>query len=134
MPIPVKKAGEGKDEFVSRCVSALSSEYPADQAAAICYNQFKKYNMQEETTPAIDPKELELCMLSLQGQNPSYSGAVAMKICVDRLTVKAETEASEDFKKFAAYPWDECIADQRAAGYGEEAAKRICGAIRAKNS
>jgi hypothetical protein len=85
MPIPEKRVGEAKDEFVARCISSLSNEYSADKAAAICYSQFKKYNMQEETTPEIDPKELETCLLSLQGQNASYTGAVAMKICIDRL-------------------------------------------------
>jgi hypothetical protein len=140
MPIPEKRAGEAKDEFVSRCISSLADEYSTDQAAAICYAQFKKYNMQEEVTPEIDPKELEACMLSLQGQSPSYTGAVAMKICVDRLRVKAKIDAGEaagvvspEFEKFAAYPWDECISDMKSQGYGEEAAKRICGAIRAKN-
>jgi hypothetical protein len=139
MPIPSKNPGETKDEFVSRCISSLSGEYPTDQAAAICYGQFSKYQMQEEIAPEIDPKELEACMLELQGQNASYVGAAAMKICVDRLTAKAKEDAAEEagivspeFKKFAEYPWDECIADMKAEGYGEEAAKRICGAIRAK--
>jgi hypothetical protein len=95
MPIPSKRAGEGKDEFVARCVSTLSSEYSADQAAAICYSQFKKYNMQEETTPEIDPTLLQECLLSLQGQNASYTGAAAMKICVDRLRVAKQQSANE---------------------------------------
>jgi hypothetical protein len=95
MPIPEKRVGEGKDEFVSRCISNLSSEYSADQAAAICYSQFKKYNMQEETTAEIDPQLLQECLLSLQGQNASYTGAVAMKICVDRLRVAAQESKSE---------------------------------------
>lgn len=33
----------------------------------------------------------------------------------------------------ADYPWDKCIADQKAAGYSEEVANKICGAIRSKN-
>jgi regulator of replication initiation timing len=31
------------------------------------------------------------------------------------------------------YPWDQCIADRQAEGYGEEAANKICGYIRSKN-
>ena len=131
MPIPSKQAGETKDEFISRCVSSIDDEYPLNQAVAICNAQFGIYKMQEETTPEIDPAELEACMLALQGQNPSYSGAVAMKICVDRIT--QTEEASAEFQKFADYPWDECISDMKSQGYGEEAAQRICGAIRAKN-
>lgn len=38
--------------------------------------------------------------------------------------IKAETEAKAD------YPWDECISDQVKAGYSEESAKKICGAIK----
>lgn len=33
----------------------------------------------------------------------------------------------------AEYPWEKCIADQKAAGYSEEVANKICGAIRSKN-
>lgn len=49
----------------------------------------------------------------------------------------------EEVKKFnvseltvndlAEYPWDKCIADQKAAGYSEEVANKICGAIRSQN-
>ena len=31
------------------------------------------------------------------------------------------------------YPWDQCIADRQAEGYGEEAANKICGYIKSKN-
>jgi len=33
-----------------------------------------------------------------------------------------------------AYPWDQCISDQLAAGYSQEAADKICGYIKANNS
>jgi hypothetical protein len=96
MPIPQKAPGESKDEYIGRCIaSEVASGKPQDQAAAICYSQFKKYNMQEETTPEIDPKLLQECLLSLQGQNASYTGAVAMKICVDRLRI-AKQEATNE--------------------------------------
>lgn len=32
------------------------------------------------------------------------------------------------------YPWEECIADQKARGYSQERAEKICGSIRAKNA
>lgn len=35
-------------------------------------------------------------------------------------------------KKDAAYPWDECIADQMKRGNSKEDAQRICGSIKAK--
>lgn len=41
MPIPKPKSKEKKSEFVSRCVSQISSEYKDNkQAVAICYNSF----------------------------------------------------------------------------------------------
>jgi hypothetical protein len=95
MPIPKRNIGEGRDEYIGRCISNLSDEYPQDQATAICYNQLKKINMAEEV-PAIDPALLQQCLLDVQGMNPSYSGAVAMKICVARLSVGAAQRAAED--------------------------------------
>jgi len=91
MPIPSRKAGEDRDAFVGRCISSLSNEYPQDQAAAICYQQLKKVNMAEEA-PAISPEEIEECLLSLRGQNPSYVGPGALKICIDRLTIAKKAQ------------------------------------------
>lgn len=34
----------------------------------------------------------------------------------------------------AEYPWETCIKDQEEAGYDEETANKICGAIKAKNA
>lgn len=43
MPIPKPKNKEKKSDFVSRCVSKISSEYKDNkQAVAICYNQFEE--------------------------------------------------------------------------------------------
>jgi hypothetical protein len=43
MPIPKPKNKEKRNEFVSRCVSQISSEYKDNkQAVAICYNQFQE--------------------------------------------------------------------------------------------
>jgi hypothetical protein len=95
MPIPKRNIGEGRDEYIGRCISNLSDEYPQDQATAICYNQLKKINMAEEV-PTIDPALLQQCLLDVQGMNPSYSGAVAMKICVARLAVGAAQRKAED--------------------------------------
>jgi len=44
MPIPTRKPGEERDDFIGRCISKLKGEYPEDQAAAICYEQL---NMEE---------------------------------------------------------------------------------------
>ena len=95
MPIPQKRITESRDEYVGRCIAELSSEYPQEQASAICYNQLKKVSMVEET-PAIDPEAMKECMLELQGMNPSYSGPVAMRICASRLIAVAKQVAQDD--------------------------------------
>ena len=95
MPIPQKRITESRDEYVGRCIAELSSEYPQEQASAICYNQLKKVSMDEEV-PMIDPELMKQCMLDLQGMNPSYSGPVAMKICASRLIVGAKQRAQDD--------------------------------------
>lgn len=91
MPIPDRRATESRDEFVGRCISELSNEYPKDQAAAICYQQLKKVNMQEEA-PAIPQEEIDYCLAMLRGQNPTYVGPGALKICIARLTAAKKAQ------------------------------------------
>ena len=87
MPIPNRKPGEQKDAYIGRCIANLSDEYPQDQASAICYNQLKKINMAEEA-PSIPQEEIDYCLAMLKGQNPTYVGPGALKICIARLTAK----------------------------------------------
>ena len=91
MPIPNRRAGEERDAFVGRCISELSAEYSQDQAAAICYQQLKKVNMAEEA-PAIPQEDIDYCLAMLKGQNPSYVGPGALKICIARLSAKKENQ------------------------------------------
>ena len=91
MPID-RKPGEGRDEFLSRCIATeVRSGKDNDQATAICYTQLKKVNMQEEA-PAIPQEEIDYCLAMLKGQNPSYVGAGALKVCIARLTAKKANE------------------------------------------
>lgn len=40
-PIPSKSEGETKDEYISRCMKDIGSEYDTEeQALAVCYSQF----------------------------------------------------------------------------------------------
>jgi hypothetical protein len=39
MPIPKRESGELENDFIPRCISAISGEYEQDQAVAICYQQ-----------------------------------------------------------------------------------------------
>lgn len=42
MPIPEPKAGESREEFISRCMSAQSGEdRPQDQKLAICFSSWE---------------------------------------------------------------------------------------------
>lgn len=87
MPVD-RNPGEDRDEFLSRCISTeIESGMERDQASAICYMKLKKVNMQEEG-PAIPQEEIDYCMDMLKGQNPSYVGPGALKICIARLTAK----------------------------------------------
>jgi hypothetical protein len=91
MPID-RMPGEGRDEFLTRCISTeVGAGKPQDQAAAICYTKLKKVNMQEEA-PAIPQEEIDECLLMLRGQNPSYVGAGALKICIARLTAAKKAQ------------------------------------------
>jgi len=49
MPIPKPKPNEGKDDFISRCMSAIGDEYDdKDQALAICFDAWKNKGAGEE--------------------------------------------------------------------------------------
>ena len=46
MPIPKRKSGEQKDDFIGRCISdsTMKSEFPdSKQRAAVCYQRLKLY-------------------------------------------------------------------------------------------
>lgn len=42
MPIPKPSAGQTEQEYVSECISAIYDEYEQEQAAAICYETYRK--------------------------------------------------------------------------------------------
>jgi hypothetical protein len=42
MPIPNRRKGTSKKDFVDKCIAKLRGEYPLKQAAAICYQQMAK--------------------------------------------------------------------------------------------
>lgn len=49
MPVPEPGDDESEDEFVSRCMSAISDEYDQEQALAICYSTYRESAYQPET-------------------------------------------------------------------------------------
>ena len=42
MPIPNPTPKETEEEYVSRCIGEIYDEYGQEQAAAICYNTYRK--------------------------------------------------------------------------------------------
>lgn len=54
MPIPSPSNGESESEFVSRCIAAISGEYEQDQAAAICYRQFRESKSMNKNSQLIE--------------------------------------------------------------------------------
>jgi hypothetical protein len=76
MPIPNPKGGESQNEFVSRCVSQISNEYPQDQALAICINKFEE-NMSKTTQQTVNQKIAR--MSKLRGINLNPDGSYDMK-------------------------------------------------------
>jgi hypothetical protein len=44
MPIPKVAQNEPEEEFISRCMSAISDEYDNKQSYAICKNEIDKLN------------------------------------------------------------------------------------------
>jgi len=108
MPLPKKKEGESKDQFISRCTSALyPAEYDQRQAVAICYNIWEGKSVEGKSKSPFQRKAEEFTQLS------------------------AERELRLKGIELADYPWEECVADMTAK-YDAETAPKICGAIKAK--
>lgn len=49
MPLPTRNEQETDSEFISRCVSKISDEFPnLEQRLAVCYSQLEKFKMSKE--------------------------------------------------------------------------------------
>jgi hypothetical protein len=61
MPIPKPEGGETESQFVSRCISKIIDEYDQSQAAAICYNTYRKKEemSKKEDIFVLQPKKAE---------------------------------------------------------------------------
>ena len=58
MPIPTPDKGEKTDEFIPRCMKAISGEYGREQAYAICQEKVKNRSMSEDMF-VLKPKKAE---------------------------------------------------------------------------
>ena len=48
MPIPKPTAAETQNDYVGRCMSEISGEYPQEQAVAICISTYQRGEMRKQ--------------------------------------------------------------------------------------
>jgi len=147
MPVNPKK-GEREQDFISRCIGEeISGGYEQTQAAAICYSYWRKDKMSKmgDATSKVMAKikyDADFKGINLQGlEDACWEGYVAIGTKeLDGRTVPNCVPVAEEMAKIetvkgidlAAYPWDECIADQTARYGDEETAKKVCGYIKSE--
>ena len=56
MPIPNPSSSETQNDYVGRCMSEISGEYPQEQAVAICISTYQKETMSKPTEQRIADK------------------------------------------------------------------------------
>jgi hypothetical protein len=155
MPIPKPTASETQNDYVGRCMSEISGEYPQDQAVAICISTYQRDNMKK--IKSMDKKAMarikydtnfrgiNLAPLEKGPNDPCWENYVQVgtKIVDGRevpncVPFEGELQKIEEMKGInlqeegVSYPWDECIADQTARYGDEEIAKKVCGMIKSK--
>lgn len=77
MPIPSPTAGQSEQEYVSECIREIIDEYGQEQAAAICYNTYRKEsNMTAQQKIASKFREIQYKGINLfaeEGDGPCWS-------------------------------------------------------------
>ena len=77
MPIPKPTAGQSEQEYVSECIREIIDEYGQEQAAAICYNTYRKEsNMTAQQKIASKFREIQYKGINLfaeEGDGPCWS-------------------------------------------------------------
>jgi hypothetical protein len=81
MPIPKPQSRETEQEFVGRCVSEISGEYPQEQSLAICYQTYREGKMSRMSTAGKVASKLARIKLNesvtkFKGINLTESGEV----------------------------------------------------------
>ena len=131
MPIPNPSASETQKDYVGRCMSEISGEYPQEQAVAICISTYQKETMSKSKQQRVADKLSGINLLAGL-EDACWEGyeAIGTKILNGREVPNCVPV--KELAKLAEYPWDECIADQTARYGDEETAKNVCGYIRNK--
>lgn len=149
MPIKPGKT-ENEQEFISRCMGEETQSYPQDQAYAICKSKWDRQEMSKITNMSAKVVARMVYDEKFRGINlfadlekgpndPCWENYVQIgtkdmdgREVPNCVPLKAEMEKIQSEKEIemAAYPWDECIADQTARYGDEETAKKVCGYIK----
>ena len=131
MPIPNPTSTETQNDYVSKCMSEISGEYPQEQAVAICISTYQKETMSKSKQQRVADKMSGINLLAGL-EDACWSGyeAIGTKILNGREVPNCVP--IKEMTRLAEYPWDECVADQTARYGDEETAKNVCGYIKSK--
>jgi hypothetical protein len=150
MPIPKPTAAETQNDYVGRCMSEISGEYPQDQAVAICISTYQRDNMKKikSTDKKVmarikydtDFRGINLAPLEKGPNDPCWEDYVQvgtktvdgreMPNCVP--LSKIEMELQYDGINLEDYPWDQCVLEQTDRYGSKDIAEKVCGMIRSK--
>lgn len=64
MPIPSPSNAETQNDYVGRCMSEISGEYPQEQALAICISTYQKETMSKSKQQRVADKMAAIDLLA----------------------------------------------------------------------
>ena len=64
MPIPNPSNAETQNDYVGRCMSEISGEYPQEQALAICISTYQKETMSKSKQQRVADKMAAIDLLA----------------------------------------------------------------------
>jgi hypothetical protein len=152
--MPIKPGpSENEQEFISRCMSGETKDYPQDQAFAICKSKWDRKELSKQKFG--DPqkrvqaklnfeKKYEGINLTNLGENSSACWdnyiQVGTKIldgrevpdCRGPIEGIALEFESQCLCNLAEYPWEDCVAEQTDKYGSKDIAEKVCGAIKSK--
>jgi hypothetical protein len=64
MPIPNPSASETQNDYVGRCMSEISGEYPQEQSLAICISTYQKETMSKSKQQRVADKMAAIDLLA----------------------------------------------------------------------
>ncbi len=126
--------GEGRDEYIGRCIPVLKKEgYDEDQAAAICYDALKKNfeSIIDDGKPLFDTiEEAEKVALQLgcEGHHEhEIDGKVWYMPCKEHSDLTDDLLEQYQFESFTDYPESATNAAKRALEWKDEHPDNDCG-------